>query len=98
MKTVGELNSFNLGSLRDEESGGVALYHYLKNFYREDFPVTPELINQFFADALQLPHWQEKRTELHCDILDLLKRFYSQPGVTFQFNQLWDIPRFQMVL
>ncbi|MDZ4678068.1 MAG: hypothetical protein SGI74_11250 [Oligoflexia bacterium] len=90
--------SFILGSLKDEEAGRVGLYHYLKNFSQPQDPVTPDLLNQFFADCLQLPHWQEKKTELYTDIHDLLQRFFSQVGASFMLDQLWNLPRLQLLM
>jgi hypothetical protein len=98
MSTISVFNAFNLGSFKDEESGQVALYHYLKNFYHEESQLTPEVINRFFADCLQLPYWQEKRVELYNDILDALKRFFVQAGGSqFTFNQLIDISKIQLI-
>ncbi len=98
MRSVGELSSYILGSLKDEEAGRVALYHYLKNFCEFENFITPKLINSFLAEALQLPHWQEKRVDLQTDIHELLQRFFSQTGTPFSLDQVWDVSRMQLIL
>lgn len=97
MKTVGELGAYILGSFKDEEAGRVALYHYLKNFCTPQDAVTPEVLNTFFAECLQLPHWQEKKSELYSDIQELLQKFFSQVGNVFSLDKVWDLSRFQLV-
>src|SRR6185369_14508423 len=77
MKTVQELTTFILGSLKDENGGRVALYHYLRNFFKPDGSVTPQLINQFYREALLLSHWQEKQIDLGTDTFDLLQNYYQ---------------------
>jgi hypothetical protein len=98
MRSAAELGSFILGSLKDEEAGRVALYHFLKNFHEPEDAVTPELINGFFAQALLLPYWQEKRQELYTDIRELLQKFFTLSGAVFTLDQLWNLPRMQLIL
>jgi hypothetical protein len=98
LRTVAELTQAILGMLKEEDAGRVALYHYLKNFTGADEPVTPELINRFYAEALQLPHWQSKRQELHVDIQDLLQKFFSQSHSGFRLDHVWNLARIQLIM
>lgn len=81
----------------DENAGRVALYHYLKNFCREEEILQPDLINQFFAECLQMPHWQEKKLELYNDIKELLAQFCSKQRIVMALDQLWDLGKMQIV-
>src|ERR1017187_7775793 len=99
-KLVSDLTAYILASLKDEESGRVAFYHYLKNLCNPTQVINAKLINTFFAEAMQHPHWQENREALGRDITALLQRFYSQPGIVppFTFDQLWNLPRLQLLM
>jgi hypothetical protein len=97
MATVGEITPFILGALKGEDDGRVALYHYFKNFYSPDVTVSPPLINDFFAECLQLRHWQERKPALYNDITDLIRRFFSSLNQPFRLDQLWDLNRTQIV-
>jgi hypothetical protein len=97
MKNVEGLLSFILASLKDEDGGRVALYHYLKNFLLADAQVTPSIINAFFSEALQLPYWQTKKEPLQKDIQELLQRYSAASGEPFRLDQVWDVTRIQIV-
>ena len=97
MACVGDLTTYILGAFKSDDDGRVALYHYLKNFYPEDITVRPELINDFYSEALHLHHWQEKQVSLQTDVQDVLQRFFSQNSEPFRLDQLWDLSRLQLI-
>lgn len=94
---LGNLAAFILGSLKDENSGRVALYHYIKNFCRTEETLTVKHINDFFAEALQMNFWMERKAELYSDIKELLGRFFSVQKAAFSLDPLWDLPRMQFI-
>jgi hypothetical protein len=95
--TTQHLASFILGSLKDENSGRVALYHYLKNFSPAHESLNPTLFNDFFAQCLQITYWQEHKKELHEDIKDLLTRFFASKKLAFSPDKIWDLSKTQIV-
>ena len=97
MKNAENLLTFILASLKEEEGGRVALYHYLKNFVANDTPVSPDLINSFWLEALQLSYWQERKEALFNDIIELLQRYSSASNDPLRLDQVWDITRLQIV-
>ncbi|MCC6278847.1 MAG: hypothetical protein IT289_13120 [Oligoflexia bacterium] len=97
MRQVSDLISFILGSLKEEDSGRVALYHYLKNFAPATQPISPGLINQFFTDCLQMPYWQERKATLAKDIFECLQRFCAHSGQPLTLDQLYNLPRMQLI-
>ncbi len=94
---VSQLTTFILAHLTEEDAGRVALYHYLKNFCRENEPVQPTLINQFFSECLQMAFWQERKNELHKDVKDLLSAFYTANRVALSLDPLWDLSKMQII-
>lgn len=95
--TLASLTTFILGSLKDENSGRVALYHYIKNFCRMDEALSPAVINRFYAECLQMNYWIEKKADLHADILDMLTRYFHVQRSAFSLEQIWDLSRLQLV-
>jgi hypothetical protein len=104
MASVGDFTSYLLGSLKDEESAQVALYHYLKNFYHDESSLTPELMNRFFEESLHLPHWQAKKNQLFIDVTESLSRFFKMErfesptgSAPFNFKELLDLVKMQFI-
>src|ERR1700735_3942604 len=97
MANVGELTNFILGAFKSEDDGRVALYHYLKNFFPIETPITPLLINEFYSEALYSPYWQERKSNLQSDVQEVIQRFFSQSNDPFRLDLLWDISRIQIL-
>ncbi|MBK9294545.1 MAG: hypothetical protein IPM57_08885 [Oligoflexia bacterium] len=79
-------------NITHDNAGRVALFHFIKNTCRGDEEVTTQFINDFFAECLLLPSWQEKRVELYKDIKELLYQFQ------INLDQLWDLQKMQLVM
>jgi hypothetical protein len=97
MANVGELTTFILGAFKSEDDGRVALYHYLKNFFPSETPITPLLINEFYSEALYSQYWQERKSNLQSDVQEVVQRFFSQSNDPFRLDLLWDISKFQII-
>jgi len=97
MANVGDLTNFILGAFKAEDDGRVALYHYLRNFFPLETLVTPQLINEFYSEALYNPYWQERKSNLQNDVQEAVQRFFSQSHEPIRMDLLWDISKFQIV-
>jgi hypothetical protein len=75
----------------------LALYNYLNHLHRTDQALTPEVINSFFCQALEYPHWQQDRMALGQTVLNLLQAVSQQYSISqnelqsdFNFSEiLW---------
>jgi hypothetical protein len=97
MASVGDFTTFILGAFKSEEDGRVALYHFLKNFHPVNTAVSPELVNEFYSEALQLNYWQDKKHILQADVQEVIQRFFSQANEPFRLDLLWDLGKLQLI-
>ena len=70
----------------DRDAARLAFYHYLKNLCEPMEPVTPELMNRFFARALLHAHWQENKAALFEEALLAVAHYLDTYKESATFN------------
>lgn len=65
----------------------LAAYNYFSYFHDNDTPLSPEVLNTFFADCLEFPHWQQESKELGRELKSHLQSCWQESSAELEFNQ-----------
>jgi hypothetical protein len=68
----------------------LSLYHFLKNHYLGNEPLSPSVINRFFSRALEFPTIRENASDFRSEVRSLLDAFLSAHNVDWSKEKIED--------